>query len=88
MCSLKDTTKGLTFFKLLKQLSTNLTVLRSALILVTDGANAMVGNKSGLAGLLKENEINCPVSFRFDQAEFCGNLLKKKQCNKNCCKTH
>ena len=50
---------------------------KKCLCIVTDGAKAMTGNKTGLVGLLKKNGVNCTtLHYTIHQQALCRKMLQ------------
>ena len=59
MCSLNEDTMGSNIYAALESVIHDYGGYKKCSYIVTDGAKAMTGNKTGLVGMLKENGINC-----------------------------
>ena len=59
MCSLNEDTTGSNIYAALESVIHDYGGYKKCSCIVTDGAKAMTGNKTGLVGMLKENGTNC-----------------------------
>lgn len=78
MCSLHDTTKGNDIFKAVKEAVSKIGGFEKCSAIVTDGAPAMVGTKTGLIGRLREDGVSCPaLHCIIHQHVLCGKSVKQ-----------
>jgi len=73
VCSLQGTTKGRDIYDAVKKTVDRVGGFSKCSAIVTDGAPAMTGEKTGLTGLLKENGITCPITVSFTREHYVGN---------------
>lgn len=80
LCSLHGTTKGKDIYEALKKAVDRIGGFGKCSAIVTDGAPAMAGKKSGLVGLLRENGVTCPtIHCIIHQEALCGKSIKQDQ---------
>ncbi|XP_072395239.1 protein FAM200C-like [Diabrotica undecimpunctata] len=74
---MEDGTKGINIFVTVSDDVKNIGGFQKCSCVCTEGAKAMTGRKTGLAGLLRENGVNC-VMFRciIHQEALCGKIIK------------
>ena len=74
---LKGRTKGSNIYEAINTAVSEFGGFKKCSCIVTDGAKAMRGSKTGLVGLLKKNGINCVTLHCVIQQEaLCGKVLK------------
>ena len=70
-------TKGSDIYEALNSFVSEFEGFKKCSCIVTDGAKAMVGSKTGLIGLLRANGINCiTLHCVIHQEALCGKVLK------------
>lgn len=75
---LHGTTKGTDIFEAVNKVVSDYGGFDKCTCIVTDGARAMLGTGIGFAGLLKQNNINCPVIHCIvHQEALCGQTLRQ-----------
>ena len=80
VCSLQGTTKGRDIYDAVKKTVDRVGGFSKCSAIVTDGAPAMTGEKTGLTGLLKENGVTCPmIHCLIHQGALCGKSMKKTE---------
>ena len=80
VCSLQGTTKGRDIYDAVKKTVDRVGGFSKFSAIVTDGAPAMTGKKTGLTGLLKENGVTCPmIHCLIHQGALCGKSMKKTE---------
>lgn len=80
MCPMTETTKGKDIYEAVKKAVNKIGGFDKCSTIVTDGAPAMVGEKSGLVGLLRENGVTCPaIHCIIHQGALCGKSVKQNQ---------
>lgn len=80
VCPLYGTTKGKDIYEALKKTVDRIGGFNKCSAIVTDGAPAMTGKKSGLVGLLRENGVTCPtIHCIIHQGALCGKAIKQDQ---------
>lgn len=80
LCSLHGTTKGRDIYEALIKAVDRIGGFDKCSAIVTDGAPAMTGNKSGLVGLLRENGVTCPtIHCIIHQEALCGKSIKQNE---------
>ena len=78
LCPLHGTTKGSDIYEALKTSVKKLGNWEKCSVIVTDRAPAMLGEKTGLVGLLKKDGITCPtLHCIIYQEALCGKEIKK-----------
>ena len=80
LCPLHGTTKGSDIYEALKTSVKKLGNWEKCSVIVTDGAPAMLGEKTGLVGLLKKDGITCPtLHCIIHQEALCSKEIKKNE---------
>lgn len=80
ICALHGTTKGKDIYDAVKNSVDKFGDFYKCSSIVTDGAPAMVGKKSGFVGLLRENGVTCPtIHCVIHQEALCGKSIKQNQ---------
>lgn len=80
VCSLHGSTKGRDIYEALKNSVDRFGGFEKCSSIITDGAPAMVGEKSGLIGLLREDGMNFPAFHCIiHQQALCGKSLKQDE---------
>lgn len=75
---LHGTTKGTDIFEAVNKVVSDYGGFDKCSCIVTDGARAMIGTEIGFAGLLKRNNIHCPVIHCIvHQEALCGKSLRQ-----------
>ncbi|XP_072400178.1 protein FAM200C-like [Diabrotica undecimpunctata] len=74
---MEDETKGINIFEAVSNAVKNIGGSQKCSCVCTDGAKAMTGRITRLAGLLRENGVNC-VMFHYiiHQEALCGKIIK------------
>lgn len=88
MWPLHGTTKGTDIYEVLKKSTDNIGGLEKCSAIVTDGAPSMVGENTGLVGLLRKDGVTCPtIHCIIHQSALCGKSIKRKEVFKVVVKT-
>lgn len=61
LCPLKGSAKGKNIYDAVTNAVSKIGGFEKCSAIVTDGARAMLGDKSGLVGLLRDNGVTCPT---------------------------
>lgn len=79
-CPMTETTKGKDIYEAVKNAVNKIGGFKKCSAIVTDGAPAMVGEKSGLTGMLRENGVTCPtIHCIIHRGALCGKSVKQNQ---------
>jgi hypothetical protein len=78
LCSRHGNTKGTDIYEPVEKAVQKFGGFDKCSCIVTDGAKAMTGKQNGLAGLLRQNGVNCPLlHFIIHQEALCGKSIKQ-----------
>ena len=78
VCSLNEDTTGSNIYAALESVFDDHRGYEKCSCIVADGAKAMIGNKTGLVGLLKKNGVNCiTLHFIIHQQALCRSCYKR-----------
>jgi hypothetical protein len=81
--SLYGTTKGSDIFEAVRKCVDKYGCFEKCSSVVTDGAEAMVGEQKGFSGLLGKSGVKCPVFHCiFHQEALCGKSVQQSNCMK------
>lgn len=88
MWPLHGTTKGTDIYEVLKKSTDKIGGLEKCSAIVTDGAPSMVGENTGLVGLLRKDGVTSPtIHCIIHQSALCGKSIKQKEVFKVVVKT-